>query len=69
MIQFLYDGRSPNPLPRTGFSIEYYYDEKGKSPAHEFFLDLNDDRKSDLIALAIRLGETGLIRDITKVSK
>jgi hypothetical protein len=48
------------------FTIEWYYDDKGKSLAREFFLGLTDDRKADLIALAKRLGETGLIRDITK---
>ena len=48
------------------FSIEWYYDEKGRSPAREFFLALNDDRKAAMLALAKRLGETGQIRDITK---
>ena len=48
------------------FTIEWFYDERGKSPAREFFLALSDDRKATLIALAKRLGETGVIRDATK---
>jgi len=48
------------------FTIEWYYDDKGKSTAREFFLGLNDNRKADLIALARRLGDTGLIRDTRK---
>jgi len=50
----------------TAFTIEWYYDEKGRSPAREFFLELTDERQSDLLALAQRLGEIGQIRDITK---
>jgi phage-related protein len=48
------------------FSIEWFYDKHGKSPAREFFLALPDSRKAALFALARRLGETGLIRDETK---
>ena len=48
------------------FTIEWFYDERGKSPAREYFLSLPDDRKAALFALARRLGETGLIRDETK---
>lgn len=55
---FLYQGQA--------FTIEWYYDDKGKSVAREFFLALDEDRKADLLALAKRLGETGQIRDITK---
>ena len=50
----------------TAFTIEWYYNDKGRSLAREFFLDLNDDRKAALLALVKRLGEAGQIRDITK---
>ncbi len=48
------------------FTIEWFYDERGKSSAREFFLALPDQRKAALLALARRLGEVGLIRDETK---
>lgn len=48
------------------FTIEWYYDERGKSLAREFFLGLNDTRKANLLALVQRLGDTGLIRNETK---
>ena len=49
------------------FTIEWFYDKHGKSPAREFFLALPDDRKAALFALARRLGESGVIRDETKL--
>lgn len=48
------------------FTIEWFYDQHGRSTAREFFLALSDDRKAALLALARRLGESGLIRDETK---
>jgi phage-related protein len=48
------------------FTIEWFYDEQGKSLAREFFMELPDNRKAALFALARRLGEVGLIKDETK---
>jgi phage-related protein len=48
------------------FTVEWYYDEKGRSEAREFFLGLPDERKAALLALAQRLGDSGSIRNDTK---
>ncbi|MCC6220849.1 MAG: type II toxin-antitoxin system RelE/ParE family toxin [Deltaproteobacteria bacterium] len=50
----------------SAFTIEWFYDERGRSLAREFFLALPDSRKAAFLALARRLGDAGVIRDETK---
>ena len=50
----------------SAFTVEWFYDTRSKSAAREFFLNLSDDRKAALIALAKRLADTGVIRDERK---
>ena len=48
------------------FTIEWYYDEKGLSPAREFFNELPKERQLAAFMLFRRMGESGKIFDITK---
>jgi hypothetical protein len=48
------------------FTIEWYYDEKGKSQSHEYYEGLSDLQKRKLLVLFKRIGDFGKIHDITK---
>ena len=48
------------------YTIEWYYDEKGKSLAYEYYLSLSDLQKRKLLVLFKRMGDYGKIHDITK---
>jgi len=48
------------------YTIEWYYDEKGKSLAYEYYLSLSDLQKRRLLVLFKRMGDYGKIHDITK---
>lgn len=48
------------------YTIEWYYDQKGKSQALEYFSDLPDDRKRKFINLFRIMGDRGKLFDITK---
>ncbi len=48
------------------YTIEWYYDEKGKSLAYEYYLSLSDLQKRKLLVLLKRIGDYGKIHDITK---
>ena len=48
------------------FTIEWYYDERGKSQSHEYYEGLSDLQKRKLLVLFKRIGDFGKIHDITK---
>jgi len=48
------------------YTIEWYYNENGKSMAHEYYLSLSDLQKRKLLVLFKRIGDYGKIHDSTK---
>lgn len=48
------------------FTIEWYVDERGRSPALDFFLSLDEDRQDKALFLFKRMGDAGRISDKTK---
>lgn len=48
------------------FTIEWYYDAKGKSPAREYYKELSHEQKEKLEFLFRMLGDTGKIRSEEK---
>lgn len=48
------------------FTIEWYFDEKGKSQALNYFLELADERKRKALKLFKFMAELGMLKDITK---
>lgn len=48
------------------FTLEWYYNEQGKSPAKEYFEDLNRDRKLEAFELFMTMARVGKILNITK---
>lgn len=48
------------------FTIEWYFDARGKSPALDFFEALAQDQKEKLLYLFYTLADTGKIRNETK---
>ena len=48
------------------YTIEWYYDKKGKSQSYEYYLELSDLQKRKLLVLFKRIGDYGKIHDITK---
>ena len=54
----VYEGRE--------FTIEWYYDERGKSPALEYFVELPLERKKKALFLFKTIGDLGEILNIEK---
>ncbi len=50
----------------SAFTIEWYWDARGNSPALEYFEQLPEDRQDDLLMLLKRMGDLGRIFDKTK---
>ena len=50
----------------TIYTIEWYYNENGKSQAYEYYQKLTDTQKRKLLLLFKRIGDYGIIRDKTK---
>ena len=48
------------------FTIEWYIDARGHSPALEYFLSLSEDRQDQVLFLFKRMGDFGRISDLTK---
>src|SRR5947209_7589371 len=48
------------------FTIEWYWDPQGRSPALDYFEGLPEDRQDDLLMLLKRMGDLGRIFDKTK---
>jgi len=48
------------------YTIEWYYDESGKSQAYEYLLKLDPDMQKKVFYLFKRMGDNGKINDITK---
>lgn len=48
------------------FTIEWFYDESGKSEVLEFFNGLDDVNKRKVMMLFKRMGDFGRISDVTK---
>ena len=48
------------------FTIEWYFDKKGKSQALEYFYEMSDSQKRKLLMLFKRIGDFGKISDKTK---
>jgi hypothetical protein len=48
------------------FTIEWYFNEKGISPAFDYYIKLSDSQKRKLLLLFKRMGDFGKINDITK---
>ncbi len=53
-------------LEGTKFTIEWYFDAKGKSAAWEYFESLDDDMQIKLLGLFELMGNVGAIRNKTK---
>ena len=50
----------------VSFTIEWFYDEQGKSDALDFFNGLDDVNKRKVMMLFKRMGDFGRISDISK---
>jgi phage-related protein len=48
------------------FTVEWYYDINGHSPAYEYFLTTNKAQKRKFFVLVKRIADFGKIMDITK---
>jgi phage-related protein len=48
------------------FTIEWYYDKKGKSAAYEYFLNSTAEQQDKFLLLVKKMGDFGKIFDITK---
>ncbi len=48
------------------FTIEWYVDARGRSPALDFFNSLDEDRQDKALFLFKRMGDSGRISDKTK---
>jgi phage-related protein len=48
------------------FTIEWYYDKKGKSAAYEYFLESAKEQRRKFLILVKRIGDFGKILDISK---
>jgi hypothetical protein len=48
------------------FTIEWYIDAQGHSPALEYFRSLSEDRQDQALFLFKRMGDFGRISDLTK---
>jgi hypothetical protein len=48
------------------FTIEWYFDERGRSQALLYFQSLSEERQDDAFLLFKRMGEHGKIFDITR---
>ena len=48
------------------FTLEWYFDESGKSQAKKYFKNLDKKMQTKAFALFMRIGDFGIIRDITK---
>ena len=48
------------------FTVEWFYNEQGESPALEYFNELSDVQKRKVLMLFKRIGDFGRISDITK---
>ncbi len=48
------------------FSIEWYFDERGESPAREYYESLSDERRVKFLKLIRIMGDIGRIFDIAK---
>jgi phage-related protein len=50
----------------AAFTVEWYYDAKGRSQAHEYYKSLNVEERIKLMRLFKRIGDSGEIKDKTK---
>ena len=48
------------------FTIEWYYDKKGKSVAKEFFMESSEELQDKFLILVKKMAELGKIYDIKK---
>jgi phage-related protein len=48
------------------YTIEWYFDAKGNSPALEYYHSLKDSERIKLLVLLKRMGDMGEIKDKTK---
>jgi hypothetical protein len=48
------------------YTIEWYYDERGRSQPYKYYIDLSDMQKRKVLLLFKRIGDFGQINDITK---
>jgi phage-related protein len=66
MVQSL-EREEPNVIySGEKFTIEWYYDKKGKSAAYQYFLDSTEDQQNKFLILVKKIAEFGRIFDITK---
>lgn len=50
----------------TRYTIEWYYDQRGRSKAREFFVQQDKPRRAKVVSLFERMGDLGSIVDETK---
>jgi phage-related protein len=48
------------------YTLEWYYDEQGKSRAYDYFLSTSPEQKRRFLVLAKKIGDFGKIYDKTK---
>jgi phage-related protein len=61
-------GKSQEYIAYQGevFTVEWYYDSKGKSEPFEYFFEMPIPQQAKVMALFQRIGDTGKIYDQTK---
>jgi len=60
------DGKSCTIYIGEKFTLEWYYDNNGKSVAYDYFLESTEDLQDKFFILLKRMGDFGKIYDITK---
>ena len=48
------------------FTLEWYFDIKGKSVAYDYFINIDKEQRRKFLSLAKRMGDSGKIFDKTK---
>jgi phage-related protein len=48
------------------FTLEWYYDNAGKSAVYDYFMDSKEELQDKFLVLAKKMGDLGKIYDITK---
>lgn len=52
--------------PGSKFTVEWYYNEKGKSEALNYYKKLDDTERAKILALFVRIGDHGKINNKEK---
>ena len=66
MVLFVMDSQDCTIYSGAKFTIEWYYDENGKSIANKFFMKASDEFQDKFLLLVKKMAEFGKIYDINK---